>query len=768
MLALLLSLSRGPAALTLIFVLEPPSQVERSVPSFVFTQPTLIDSREPDHEEQSATKGDRATDIGKPTIDTRNVVGTFVTDREQLLASPSSVTNDTCPNSAVPASPKTTSFFFTIAGGGTRSPPRPGGAVITELASDADLTDPDATFCRNEINRGVQKDDEDDGGDDTERHGEVRDENDPSSKNSSTNAHTMPLISPPSNGEAVPTERPVSTSYSSRDRPDRRRFHPEVDVSTFSRDHSPAPVLRPRPSRRQPLMRAAPAQPRLLRVERIATTGEQRHTRRDVIVDEEEEEHELPSRRGLHDAGGRGRSAKSQKGEPTTAAMPISRLVLELKRALARDPTAYYTVKGVLAEHIDDARSNVRQRDPCRSFKSEEEESFEKASKSKPDPSAFRAPPPSPGPRVRAPPSDDDERLTPRRYRSSFRNARPDPPRPPRTTKIDSKPPPPRWPNKSFSLTQTDSDSDSGCEAYTFPRRQDRQPRPSSARVPPPPAPRRHQEDQVPGPRGSNARHVESIPVATKDQTKPVAPVYPTRLGSPRSVHAIRLATSTATVPPSSRRPPVPPPFVSKVPQLGGSPPMYKRLKLVRPTSDDRAAAVGVRTRRDGGKSERRPLASTAAAVKVTALGNRRELIGGPQYSSTRGAPRFGGRQSPRSARHEPVPSAVSAIEVIASLRNDCDVDMRRLVTRDDLVTRAGSKLVEARGSKVGETQEDDDTNKHESRGIVLIGGGRGGGSKKRKAENEEGSRRGGLGRAGRGGKSERESSISFDFDDFF
>ena len=105
-------------------------------------------------------------------------------------------------------------------------------------------------------------------------------------------------------------------------------------------------------------------------------------------------------------------------------------LVVELKRALEKDSTAYYTLKGLLAEHEDLQRRSDVKKDTV--------DASCGPSKTKVTVSEYIVKEEAKG-----------EKLTPRRYRHQIK--------------------PRQVPIKSFSLTQTDTESES--ETYTFPRR---------------------------------------------------------------------------------------------------------------------------------------------------------------------------------------------------------------------------------------------------------------------------------------------------------
>ncbi|GAA5894810.1 uncharacterized protein JCM6883_002217 [Sporobolomyces salmoneus] len=354
-------------------------QVEQNVPSLVFTRPTMSPSRSdssrspPPAEDSNVDvvieEEKKKTDV--PPLDT-NLVPTFLTDREQLFASPSS-TNNAAPNSAI--SPKTTSFFFSI---GSRSPPRVGGAIITEIPSDAEGH---PVFARGQVDRQEQTETETETETEREKDAPAGEVEKPSPN--STNGNTLPLISP-NHSSDIPVERPAITSS---------RYY----VSTFSRDPSPAPRSRNRVEHRP-------------RRNEQKSSGDYFRSRTYVSSSR-------PERKPR-------KEVKEAKTGRVERPMSMTHLVDELKKSLSQDSTAYYTLKGVLAEYEDAKRRSPPSNSETVAAKIEVSEHI-----------------------VRE--EAKEEKLTPRRYRSSFK------PRAP--------------PVKSFSLTQTDSESEA--DTYTLPRR---------------------------------------------------------------------------------------------------------------------------------------------------------------------------------------------------------------------------------------------------------------------------------------------------------
>jgi len=284
---------------------------------------------QPKKENETSDDSDK-TDVAPPAVNRINtrLVPSFLQDtQDQLFESPTA-TNNAAPNSAV--SPKTSSFFFDTSR--VRSPPRQGGATIVEIPSDADTLGAESDTPRMVVSNNTQTSDE-----------EQEDQEKPSSH--STGTKTMPLISPDQSSDR-PSEKkaPIDSTRSPRPPHLSRKPSPHY-VSTFSRDHSPAPrphlVDRSRSKehrRRRFEDEDASSTPRhdsFFRSRTFVSTSappKQRKSRPVPVEKKEEEEVKKP--------------------------MSMSSLVEEIKAALASDSTSYYTLKGILAEYEEKKRSS--------------------------------------------------------------------------------------------------------------------------------------------------------------------------------------------------------------------------------------------------------------------------------------------------------------------------------------------------------------------------------------------------------------------------
>ncbi|GAA5966023.1 hypothetical protein JCM3765_006541 [Sporobolomyces pararoseus] len=670
-------------------------ETEPTIPSFTFTQATLspnqLDSKSPPELPIEPTKEEDNTDSPPVVnrIDTK-LTPTFLTDTEYLFTSPT-FTNNAAPNSAV--SPKTASFFF-----GARSPPRVGGAIITELPSDADTADEDHSVFQK---RQIQNED----ATATEEEKEEEDEPEKPSSNS-TQGKTMPLISPGHSSD-VPTERP-SNSFTSHQH-----------VSTFSRDHSPAP--RPR-YRLHHVSLARPYEHRPHRHEKGLKQS---------IVPPRPSSNQFRSRTFV--SSSRPESRANRFSEPvnrqTQKSLSMGDLVVELKRVLEKDSTAYYTLKGLLAEHEDlNRRPDVKKNTvdarcgPSTTKVTVSEYVVKEEAK--------------------------EEKLTPRRYRHPMK--------------------PRQVPIKSFSLTQTDTESES--ETYTFPRRH------------------RHHGRKVDSHRHEVARQSEPVNLRpTSVPSSPQIPVYPAHL-SPRS-QAARLPNNK---PPSPADRKVLISKNTEYKAAGGGSGAKKELPSIYPPERQTPRVVTIKdlvrratklgndkavwklTHYSGFNLESKITKSQVDEILSTpsssSVFDRRQPLNIPPSSISALKNRPDLRPSPSPARRiDPYPSAHRRIAPSSSfgshlktLSNEKPLILVNHLRSSSSPTKqqpetSSSKSVLERKRRLEGEESKLERNPKADRMLS---------SKKKVAADGEEQRK--KGDKGKGKEKERESSISFDFDDFF
>ncbi|GAA6008597.1 hypothetical protein JCM11491_003361 [Sporobolomyces phaffii] len=624
-----------------------------TIPSLTFTKATMSPRESEPEEHQAPSKiasQEEEEDDGEQTdvpplvnrIDTK-LAPSFVTDADQLYASPT-FTNNAAPNSAV--SPKTASFFAT---NGHRSPPRAGGAMITELPSDVDTADElqalKAKPAAISAQPRVEEEDEDQ-------------EEDDEPEKAGSSSKTMPLISPRHSSDG-PTPRGPYTFG--------RQY-----VSTFSREPSPAP--RPRPER-------AP-QPRP-------------HDHRPRRGDKPSSAPRMPTHfvSRTYVSASRSQARQPLLCESVNIEQPLSMrdLVDKVKQALSTDSTAYYTLKGVLVEHEE-----LKRRSPSHGRRRE-------GPKDEVPVGCRDENLPLSGYVVKE--EDKEEKLTPRRYRHSFK--------------------PRHVPVKSVSLTQTDTESEAESPIR---RRQD-------------------EVDFVVRRAQQGSRGVLPVPLRAAPQAQ--APVDPTR----------RTAQSQLA------RPPVAPVVPILPASTGAKSSVLKCLKLVSPVSE---AAGEAASRPEHDARLRRfpstPPKSTAAIARRRApnLGSSTSALQNLPDLQPAPSPSYPSRS--RIARHPCFPSSAARQ---ANAKFPCDLDLGRdgqpvllvnyLRPRPTSERRPASSICPSSLSKsgpLGRARQAEQGLTHKSH------------ERKRKRVNDEEAEAGTGVRKGEG--KERENSISFDFDDFF
>ncbi|BGO88781.1 hypothetical protein NBRC10512_006921 [Rhodotorula toruloides] len=292
-------------------------------PAFVLTRPTVSGENELISITQSSTPSGSVAgddkDEDKP--DPRNIrITTFLPETKTFFTSPT--TTNAIPNSAV--SPLTQTFFSTDFS--VRSPPRPGGAFITELPSDAEVTVSQAV----KITVGEPKPSR------------------PRSRDPSRSRDASPARRPPSqNRKRLPSPSPV--------RPPRphvsshtRVYRPLSDSDDDTSDARPThlPFVRGRTVVSAPPLRTAP--PGSFKIHR--QPPQYSHTPRTPLFQYEE-----PRRPASRPEGPRRHSPRPNE----RPAPSLSTLLDGLKKALKTDPTTYYAVKGLLVEH-DERKSESR------------------------------------------------------------------------------------------------------------------------------------------------------------------------------------------------------------------------------------------------------------------------------------------------------------------------------------------------------------------------------------------------------------------------
>ncbi|BGP29286.1 hypothetical protein JCM10296v2_001024 [Rhodotorula toruloides] len=299
-------------------------------PAFVLTRPTVSGENELVSITQPSTPsgsvaGDNK-DEDKP--DPRNIrITTFLPETTTFFTSPT--TTNAIPNSAV--SPLTQTFFSTDFS--VRSPPRPGGAFITELPSDAEVTVSQAV----KITVGEPKPSR------------------PRSRDPSRSRNASPARRPPSqNRKRIPSSSPVRPprSHSSSHT---RVYRPPSDSDDDTSDARPThlPFVRGRTVVSAPPLRTAP--PGSFKIHR--QVPQYSHPPRESPYQYEE-----PRRPASRPEEPRRRSPRQEE----RSAPSLSNLLDDLKKALKNDPATYYAVKGLLVEHDERKRESRKEEESYR------------------------------------------------------------------------------------------------------------------------------------------------------------------------------------------------------------------------------------------------------------------------------------------------------------------------------------------------------------------------------------------------------------------
>ncbi|PRQ74912.1 Proteophosphoglycan ppg4 [Rhodotorula toruloides] len=298
-------------------------------PAFVLTRPTVSGENELVTITQPSTPsgsvaGDKK-DEDKP--DPRNIrITTFLPETKTFFTSPT--TTNAIPNSAV--SPLTQTFFSTDFS--VRSPPRPGGAFITELPSDAEVTVSQAV----KITVGEPKPSR------------------PGSRDPSRSRNASPAMRPLSqNRKRIPSPSPVrpprphSSSHT-------RVYRPLSDSDDDTSDARPThlPFVRGRTVVSAPPLRTAP--PGSFKIHR--QPPQYSHVPRDPLFQYEE-----PRRPASREEPRRRPPRQEERFAPSR-----STLLNDLKKALKTDPATYYAVKGLLAEHDERKRESRKEKESYR------------------------------------------------------------------------------------------------------------------------------------------------------------------------------------------------------------------------------------------------------------------------------------------------------------------------------------------------------------------------------------------------------------------
>ncbi|BGP13193.1 hypothetical protein JCM10213_000227 [Rhodosporidiobolus nylandii] len=303
--------------------------------------PKKVDEDQPKEVDEDGKKD-------KEARDSLQINTAFLTETQaagQFFASPT-MTNNAAPNSAISPSSKTAAFFsrsFRV----VSSPPRPGGAFITELSdvesvkairkrdfSPPPPKKPKSSSKHHRDNRSKER-----------REREQR-------SSQSTDPSTRPLISPPDNepldyvdgrrdaGRPAPfARRPderfagfrARALYSAAHCPARRDTHSDTESDSdagYSRYPS-ASFRRPQAVR--------------------TTTSASRTIVSSVPPAQSHLRHQVPSSRAVSPPPPQPSRPPEHDREPEKA-KPLEVFLRELKATLEREPTAYYAVKGVLAE----------------------------------------------------------------------------------------------------------------------------------------------------------------------------------------------------------------------------------------------------------------------------------------------------------------------------------------------------------------------------------------------------------------------------------
>ncbi|BGP45338.1 hypothetical protein JCM10450v2_001156 [Rhodotorula kratochvilovae] len=305
-----------------------PTESAPSRPAFFLTRPTMGGENEMICITQPSTPSigsladdnePAASESLKPSIQ----ITTFLPETKQFFASPT--TTNAVPNSAV--SPLTSAFFASDFTAGVRSPPRPGGAFLVELASDADVdvevdirratrttVSIDKPFTRAPLKPVSSP------------------EHPPSSKKNRSR-------SPPRHEDRDHRERaPPSSSHRHRSRSRSREARPirqhhhhqslsDSDTAHSDLDSPHVPFVHGRTV----VSSAVPFH--------VRTESFRQQARRFVREPAPQPPREDRRREEREDR-------RRDDGPP-----PLARVLEAVKQALRHDPAAYYALKGVLAEH---------------------------------------------------------------------------------------------------------------------------------------------------------------------------------------------------------------------------------------------------------------------------------------------------------------------------------------------------------------------------------------------------------------------------------
>ncbi|GAA5996967.1 uncharacterized protein JCM10292_006118 [Rhodotorula paludigena] len=320
-----------------------PTPTPATRPAFVLTRPTLAGENEQVSISQPSTPSVKsAKDASITAEQSRSAptiqIQTFLPETKQFFASPT--TTNIAPNSAV--SPRTHAFFtsdFAPAPSAPRSPPRPGGAFITELSSDAEVVQVSV-----QIQEAVSSDFRTPLPTKAERPASPYDPHLPSPK-------FTRLSRSPARPSRSPA-RPSSSSHGVRD-DDRRRRLPQDYGCTSDSDSDTEPARLPFVHSRTVVSSAVP---RLVRAESLRQQHNYRRTdRRPSPQPPHAREQPAPRRRAADEERPHVRRP-AQPQHRRNEISPLGRLVRDLKLALADEPAAYYVLKGVLVEHEERVR----------------------------------------------------------------------------------------------------------------------------------------------------------------------------------------------------------------------------------------------------------------------------------------------------------------------------------------------------------------------------------------------------------------------------
>ncbi|BGP37246.1 hypothetical protein JCM10449v2_001151 [Rhodotorula kratochvilovae] len=353
-----------------------PTESAPSRPAFFLTRPTMggenemISITQPSTPSIGSLADDNepaASESLKPSIQ----ITTFLPETKQFFASPT--TTNAVPNSAV--SPLTSAFFASDFTAGVRSPPRPGGAFLVELASDADVdVEVDirrATRTTVSIDKPF-----------TRAPPKPLSAPEHPSSSKKNRSHSPPRREDRDHRErALPpsSHRHRSRSRSREPRPTRQHHHhqslsdSDTAYSDLDSPHVPfvhgrtvvssaVPFLVRTESFRQQARRfaraPAPQPPRedRRREEREDRRREEREDRRREVRDREnrpreDRQREDRPREDRHREDRRREDRARDERRRDDGPPPLARVLEAVKQALRHDPAAYYALKGVLAEY---------------------------------------------------------------------------------------------------------------------------------------------------------------------------------------------------------------------------------------------------------------------------------------------------------------------------------------------------------------------------------------------------------------------------------